>query len=279
MAAYQKIDSPAAQLLAAEHRALISLAIAEWDNEDAFSDAQVAQVKAVFAAVFEHDRPLRGWTIADALMFYEEEQDGLFYVATVCPSKKEGEEAAVVWLKLAVRNKCFGIDRGAELEDVLMFLGAVPSAATNVDSTRAEILGDRPSEAASAMRPSYSPDLVRRVTGRAPDDATPILREAATLHKMLDEALRLGFKGDGRAIEQKGELHLDFVDVEALNRGYAPESFTVAFYSDYPEMDDPKASGVFAHPKYGPGADLLSTWSSWDRYLDSCIRPVTAFQQ
>ena len=77
-----------------------------WHDAERFDDSQVLQIKAMFAAVFQTDKPLTGWTLSDALMLRSDD-DGVFYVANVFPEK-------VVWLKVAVHNPNFGVTRPRE---------------------------------------------------------------------------------------------------------------------------------------------------------------------
>ena len=126
---------------------------------------------------------------------------------------------------------------------------------------KAEILGDRE---------AYSPELVRRVTGREPGDTRPMLRETATLRKMFNEALELGFVGSDCEIQQ-GSIQLDYVDTKKLKRGYAPQEFVVNFEADYTVTEN---TGVFIHETYGQGATRISKWGDWDRYLNETMKPL-----
>ena len=131
-----------------EQRALVVLAVEHWNDDDAlFSDAQVAQVKALFAAVFEHDRPLQGLSIGDALLLFEYQDDGLFYVVVpLSPLEKH----QLVWMKLAVRAPCFDVLCAIGLGGFLRCMPVTLSAAKRVDSTKAELLGD-----AAALPPVF----------------------------------------------------------------------------------------------------------------------------
>jgi hypothetical protein len=78
--------------------ALLRRAFEGWDSVDAFSDAEVAEVKALFARVFgvEDAARLAGHTIADALLLRE--RDGCVpYYAAVC-----SDNAAWTWQRVDV---------------------------------------------------------------------------------------------------------------------------------------------------------------------------------
>jgi hypothetical protein len=260
MAAYQIINADATT---PEHYALLSLAVEHW-HDDQFSDAQVAQVKELFEAAFARDgKTLKGSAISDAIMLRAPEDDRLFYVAQVLPSKE------IRWVKLAVRNRNFDVNPEVSWDLFCMFMHAVPSASKRVDSTRGEILGDE-----DQNRETYSPELVARVTGREPGDTRPLPRETATLRQMYDEAMKLGFVGKDHMIAMGG-IVLDFKNADALDSGFAPLTFTVHFKPDSyqrAETEEEAKVGVFIDEMYGPDQIKIKTWGDWDKYLNDTMR-------
>lgn len=262
-AAYQIITTTDAT----EQYELFSLAVEHWNDPDQFSDAQVAEVKALFGTVFSLDgKELKGLTLSDAVMLRAADECGLFYVAQVLPLEK-----GIRWVKVAVRNCCFEVTSPLPLDTFLMFMRAVPSKATHADSTKAEILSIICDNAEESAEP-YTPELVIRVTGRKPDDPRPLLRETKTLRTMFDEAMKLGFEGNDSEIEE-GCIYLDYVNTSKLDKGYAPQGFTASFTCEEDESRETVQSGVYMDDDYGHYQYRVNTWGDWDRMLNELMSP------
>ena len=187
-----------------------------------FSDEQVAQVKTLFKEVFAQDKPLSGRVISDAILLRTEDEPKLFYVAHL-PEDHVGQ---VTWLKVAVCGPNFEVSKEVKLEHFIMSL----------TSTGPEI--PSPEE-----QPRYSPERFRSVTGREPNDPTPLLQVVLTLGRMLWEVRQLGFNVRTYVLRDESGalangLELAWVDLEQLRKGYSQERFTVAFKSTKPEAGD-----------------------------------------
>ena len=75
-----RIETLAPALSDAEE-ALLRRAFEGWEDDDRVSDAEVAQVKALFARVFGVTSRLAGHAIADALLLWERDRCGTYYAA------------------------------------------------------------------------------------------------------------------------------------------------------------------------------------------------------
>ena len=173
------------------YHTLLSNAIVNWNSEDMFSDEQVQEVKAAFHKVFGHEKPLKGSAIRDAIMLKSEEDPTLFYIAQL----PEGDFPVVIWMKVAVCNVNFAMSNDISVEEFFMFKSESCSG-------HDDRIGD-PTEAFlrdffGVWRRHYSPERIRRVTGREPNDPRPLLQNNATLDRMLKETSLLGFYGSLR---------------------------------------------------------------------------------
>ena len=274
-----------------QYYALLSAAVEHWSHPSLFSDEQVHEVKAIFKEVFAQDKPLSGRTISDAILLSTEDQPTLFYVAHL----PEDHVGRVTWLKVAVCNLNFGVSKQATLQEFFMVLGTSRPRSPSPEEP---------------MKRHYSPEHFSRVTGREPNDPSPLLQTNATLAKMFRETELLGFEvciqvmRDDNGALTRG-LHLDWEDLDKLKRGYAPQGFTVSFkatdvffntdcfddeawatdlfngtdYFDneawatawFTEVLTPK-SGMVVDETYGPYPIDLYTWGDWDEYIESVMR-------
>ena len=267
---------------------LISLAVKHWHSADLFSDEQVHEVKSLFREMFAHDGELSGSALRDALMLRSQDDAGTYYVAYVQDSPK------VTWMILEFNNRCFGVSPQATLMELFMIMDVGRKR-----SDREEILGDF----FGVWRRHYSPERIRRVTGRSPGDPNPLLQNGVTLRKMLKEARLLGFHSRNKKDESR--IYLDWVDPEMLANGYAPQGFAVTFDDGYDsnhqlEFDseawatdlfndsallDAEAwandwlaneliseFGVYIHEDHGPFPFKLHTWGDWDRFIERTMR-------
>jgi hypothetical protein len=119
--------------------ALVCSAFEGWDSPDAFSDANVDEVKALFVRVFGLDAAVRlaGHTINDALLLRERDQQQTYYAAVRVVSsstsdKKKTEDDDETWTwkrvealpdgdRVMVRSEI--LDQSIPFEVLLLMMG------------------------------------------------------------------------------------------------------------------------------------------------------------
>ena len=274
--------SDAAQTMVAEAKPLLLRARELWNDAELFDDAQVAQTKAVFRAVFGTKEQLRGYTLADALVLSPADDPEMLYVMVV------EEDASLSWTKavLSVRNITFS--KSITFAELLFFASASNYTAQD-ERTGADENQVLVSDLFQYWRRHFSKERLVRVTtrGMKEDRQQRIVRGPAVLPRMRWEARMLGCLdytgGDGGedvGVHTYGgpvdSIELDLVDEEALADGCAPQMFTVTFHSgdsdeeDY-DRDTAPDYGVFIHECYGRGPEFIETWAEWDLYLTRLI--------
>ena len=242
--------------LVRQNRALLLRAYKDWFNID---DAEVEQTKAIFQSVFGVKEELRGLPLADALLLNCPKADSELYYAMVVNE----EDRSIAWHKVLLsRMNNVGINTEVTtLDMLLMFMGS---------HNRDECTGDDCtllSDFFGVWRRHFSPERIRRVTGRDAGSDEPIVRDATSLARMRREARMLGFEDYTADEEAEYNICLDWVDPESLDKGFAPETFSVSL-----ECDDDSQYGVCIDEMYGPYPTHLRFWGDWDEYLTLCMK-------
>ena len=101
--------------------ALLERALTHWADKDAFSDADVGTVCAVFRSVFKMAHTLQGATVRDALLLYPVEDEGKDTMRIYAMQVKEEGPHEFRWVYWELSSMwSFGTD--AYLDDMLTVL-------------------------------------------------------------------------------------------------------------------------------------------------------------
>ncbi len=102
-----------------EETQLLLRAFSMWKHDDEFTDAEVAQVKAIFQHVFSTQQALLGFVIKDALIMRGEQDPEALYCLVV-----NGGGADVQFVRVPFTASNFHFSEESRFEEVLMIAAA-----------------------------------------------------------------------------------------------------------------------------------------------------------
>lgn len=294
----QIIDlNQASQALVTQQQPLLLQAQKHWNDSDLFDDDQVMAVKEIFGTVFETQEVLRGYTLQDALVLSPSTDRDILYVMVLERDLEATQDPSLTWVKAVLSTKNMGFSKDITFDTLLLF-----ASASNYNAEDERVGGDETkiflSDFFDYWRRHFSRERIHRVTTRGMTSEARqqrIIRGPSVLPRMRWEARMLGFQDyTAENPEDSGSIDLDWVDEEALERGYAPQMFTVSFdsgedmgyakdkgivYEDCDNQEIKVEFGVYVEESYGPYPEFLKTWADWDNYLINVAAPLGACDQ
>ena len=147
---------------------------------------------------------LRCSPVADALLLSCPKADSYLYYAMVTNQ----EDQSIAWHKVVLRNMdTVGINTKVTTFDLLLM-----SMGSHNRDPYDECTGNAPDHVLLFLRVwrrHFSPERIRRVTGRDAGSDEPIVRDAASSARMRGEARMLGFEDSSVDKEAKYKIRLD----------------------------------------------------------------------
>ena len=270
---------PADPQLSDEENSFLLTAFKHWSKPDDFTDDQVSRAKTIFQRIFNDDiSVLKGGEFADSLVLQPVNDPTLFYAMVI------GADSRLTWKKAYVNaTNCFQLLNShlIPFDTFLSMVTGSSSCTTDNKTSLSSFLNDF----FKFWKRKFSPERIARVTQKKTTDVQQrgskrIPRNNDTLKRMRWELRMLGFEECGGAGETF--IYFNWVDPVALDKGYAPQSFTVSLRGDVGDSsssDDEEveglSDGVFIDETYGHSSTMhLLKWEHWDAFLLRQMKPV-----
>jgi hypothetical protein len=282
--------------LSDEENSFLLTAFKHWSKPANFTDDQVTRTKTIFQRIFNDDSVLKGGEFADSLVLQPVNDPTLFYAMVI----GDDDGGQLTWKKAYVNATNFQLLNShlTPFETFLTIVGSYCTADDNDDETPPPFLLH---DFFKFWKRKFSPERIARVTRKKTtvvqrNSSSSILRNNDTLKRMRWELRMLGFEEEesgGGGVEQEEEcLYFNWVDPAALDKGYAPQSFTVSLTDcdgiSSSSSDDEEvlglSDGVFIDETYnyyyGHSTTTTTTtmhllkWEHWDDFLLRQMKPV-----